>query len=32
MIFLNIKISYGTFRVLLVENEQKVLEIEKRER
>ena len=32
MIFLNIKISYGTFRVLLVENEQKVLEIEKGER
>jgi len=30
MIFLNIKISYGTFRVLI--NEQEVLEIGKGER
>jgi hypothetical protein len=32
MIFLNIKIFYGTFRVLIIENEQEVLEIGKGER
>ena len=32
MIFLNIKISYAMFRVLIIENEQKVLEIDEGER